>query len=195
MYRNKLFIKFCEERNIKESTKKGYVSTLKKYTDFHNCSIDKLIKEAIDEENKMIPLKERKLKSRLIDYRNYLLNSDMSSNTVKTYFSKLKTFYIHYEIEIPYIPDARYNKSYETNYLDLPTREHIKEALDLVTTDLKALILFMSSSGTAKAETLSLTVGDFINGCMEYHSGGSIDEIIKELEKCSNFEKWVDVCK
>ena len=175
MYSNRLFIKFCEERNIKESTRKGYVSTLKKYSDFHGSSIDMLIEEAVDEEDKNVPLKERKLKGRLLDYRNFLLNSDMSSNTVKTYFSKLKTFYMHFEIELPYLPDARYGKSYETN--------HIREALDLVSVDLKALILFMSSSGTAKAETLSLTIGDFIKGTCEYHHGGSVEDVIGELER------------
>lgn len=94
MYNNELFIKFCKDRNIKESTKQGYVSTLLRYTNLHNCTIEELIKEAeIDEKNR-IPLKERRLKERLLTYRTYLLESDLSSNTVKTYFSKLKTFYI-----------------------------------------------------------------------------------------------------
>lgn len=31
MYNDELFIKFCKDRNIKDSTKQGYVSTLLKY--------------------------------------------------------------------------------------------------------------------------------------------------------------------
>ena len=77
----------------------------------------------------------------------------MSSNTVKTYFSKLKTFYVHFEIEIPHLPDVKYNSEYEINYLDLPTKENIRDALDISPLPFQALILFMSSSGTAKAET------------------------------------------
>ena len=44
----------------------------------------------------------------------------------------------------------------------------------------------MSSSGTAKAETLSLTVRQFIDGTSEYHNGGTIDNILNVLEKRNN---------
>ena len=186
MYQNNLFQRFCKERNIKDSTMKGYHSTLKKYEDFHKKSLDELIEEAIKDEEERTPLKERKIKKRLLDYRTYLLDSDMSPNTSKTYFSKLKTFYLHFEIELPHLPDAKYNKIYETNYLDLPTKEHIAQAIEISTIDLKAVILFMSSSGTAKAETLSLTVEQFIQGTQEYHNGGSIKIILDTLEKRKN---------
>lgn len=179
----KIIHKFCKERNIKNSTKKGYESAIKKYESFCKKDIEYLFNEAIKEENLKIPLKERKIKNRLLDYRSYLLKSNMSPNTAKTYFSKLKTFYLHHEIELPHLPDAKYNKIYETNYLDLPTKKHIQQALDIVPIDLKAIILFMSSSGTAKAETLFLTVKDFIDGTAQYHNSGSIDEILNKLEK------------
>ena len=175
MYSNNLFQKFCIERNIKSSTKKGYDSALKLYENFQGESIENLFVEARLEENKRVPLKDRKIKKRLINFRSYLLNSKLSPNTSKTYFSKVKTFYLHFEFELPHLPQAKYDKIYETNYLDLPTREHIREALLISPIDLKAVILFMSSSGTAKAETLSLTVEHFIQGTQEYHHGGSIE--------------------
>lgn len=183
MYKNKLFKQFCKERNIKDSTMKGYESSIKKYVSFHGKTIEELLKEAINEEEKRIPLKERKIKKRLLDFRSYLLDSPLSPNTSKTYFSKVKTFYLHFEVEVPHLPNAKYEKIYETNYLDLPTKEHIRQALEIVPIDLKAVILFMSSSGTASAETLSLTVEQFIGGTSEYHHGGSISEILNILEK------------
>ena len=183
MFKNKLFKEFCKERNIKNSTMKGYESAIKKYVSFHSKPIEELLKEAFDEEEKRIPLKERKIKKRLLDFRSYLLNSNLSPNTSKTYFSKVKTFYLHFEVEVPHLPNAKYEKIYETNYLDLPTKEHIRQALEIVPIDLKAVILFMSSSGTANAETLSLTVEQFIDGTSEYHNGGSISEILNVLEK------------
>ena len=186
MYSNNIFKKFCRDRNIKKSTKKGYDSALKLYEDFQEKSIEDLFAEARDEENKRIPLKDRKIKKRLIDFRSYLLNSNLSPNTSKTYFSKVKTFYLHFEFELPHLPQAKYEKIYETNYLDLPTKEHIHEALLISSIDLKAVILFMSSSGTAKAETLSLTVEHFINATQEYHHGGSIEFILETLDKKSN---------
>lgn len=181
MYNSELFFKFCKDRNIRESTKQGYVSTLQRYTNLHGCTIEELIKEAENDEKNRIPLKQRRLKKRLLDYRTYLLDSDLSANTVKTYFSKLKTFYKHYEIEIPHLPDVKYNSEYEINYMDLPTRENIRDALDISPLPFKALILFMSSSGTAKAETLSLTVNDFIKGCSEYYKSNKLSIILEEL--------------
>ena len=175
------FQRFCKERNLKESTVKGYESALKKYALFHDKSFDFLMDEAINDEKSKIPLKDRKIKKRLLDYRSYLFESGMSSNSIKTYFSKVKTFYKHLEIELPHIPTVKFEKKYETNYLDLPTKENIAQALDIVPIDLKAIILFMSSSGTAKAETLSLTVGDFIRATADYHDGGSIKEVLNYL--------------
>lgn len=149
---NDIFQKFCRNRNIKSSTKKGYDSALRLYENFQGKSIEDLFDEARLEENERIPLKDRKIKKRLIEFRTFLLNSNLSPNTSKTYFSKVKTFYLHFEFELPHLPQAKYDKIYETNYLDLPTREHIHESLLISSIDLKAVILFMSSSGTAKAE-------------------------------------------
>ncbi|MBR2558331.1 MAG: integrase [Methanobrevibacter sp.] len=182
MYSNRLFKKFCRDRNIKSGTQKGYGSALRMYENFQGESIENLFKEARFEENERIPLKNRKIKQRLVDYRSFLLNSNLSPNTSRTYFSKIKTFYLHFDFELPNLPQAKYDKIYETNYLDLPTREHIHEALLVSSIDLKAVILFMSSSGTAKAETLSLTVEHFIRATWDYHHGGSVEEILETLD-------------
>ncbi|MBQ2636132.1 MAG: integrase [Methanobrevibacter sp.] len=186
MYANELFQKFCRDRNIKKSTKNGYVTALRLYEKFNNTTIENLLKEARKEENKKIPLKDRKLKKRLMDFRSHLLKSNLSPKTSRTYFSKIKTFYQHFDFELPHLPQAKYNKAYETNYMDLPTHEHIRKALSITSIDLKAIILFMSSSGTAKAETLSLTLKDFIQATKDYHHGGSIENILKTLEKKEN---------
>ena len=181
MYNEKLFNQFCKERNIKESTRKGYQSAIQHYVKVQKQSLEYLIDEALSEEEDKIPLKDRKLKHRLIQFRNYLFDSKMSPNTLKTYLQKVKTIYSHFEVTIPRLPEAKYGVDYEINYLDLPGKFHIRQALEISSIDLKAVILFMSSSGTAKAETLSLTVGDFINGCQDYHHGGSLEYILDTL--------------
>ena len=149
-------------------------------------SLDYLIDEALCEEEEKVALKDRKLKHRLIKFRNYLFDSNMSPNTLRTYLQKIKTFYCHFEVTIPRLPEAKYDSDYEINYLDLPTRQHIRQALDISSIDLKAVILFMSSSGTAKAETLSLTVEQFIVGCQDYHHGGSLEYVLDTLERKKN---------
>lgn len=186
MYNDKYFIKFCKERNIKESTKEGYISSIRKYTSFHKCSLSMLIKEANEDEINGVALKNRQLKNRLLTYRNFLLDSNLSTTTVKTYFSKIKTIYTHFEIQIPHLPDVVYDKEYETNYFDLPTKEHIRLAVDKSDLAFKAIILFMASSGTAKAETLSLTVKDFLDATSKYYHSDNLDLILDELSPCKD---------
>ena len=178
-----LIKKYSNDKNIKESTMEGYTSAIRKYERFHNKNIEDLLAEAKSEET--LPLNKRKIKRQLISFRKYLIASDLSSRSAKTYFSKIKTFYRFHDIEIPYIPNVKYNPDYQTNYNDLPTREHIKKAVEISEVGLQAMILFMASSGTAKAETLSLTVKDFIKATDSYHNSGSIAEVLDALEnKC-----------
>ena len=186
MYNEKLFTKFCKERNIRESTRKGYQSAIQHYIRVQNQSLEYLIEEALSEEEEKIALKDRKLKKRLIRFRNFLFDSKMSPNTLKTYLQKIKTVYAHFEVAIPNLPSAKYDTEYEINYLDLPGKIHIRQALEIASIDLMAVILFMSSSGTAKAETLSLTVEQFVNGTVDYHNGGSLDYILDTLANKKN---------
>lgn len=85
MIENTLLDKFYTDRNIKENTRKGYASAISKYVEFHDENLDLLISEAQEDENNNIILKNRKIKDRLLSFRNYLFTTDLSNNTVKTY--------------------------------------------------------------------------------------------------------------
>ena len=187
MIENTLLDKFYTDRNIKENTCKGYVSAISKYVEFHHKNLDFLISEAQDDENNNIILKNRKIKNRLLSFRIHLFKTELSNNTIKTYLSRIKTFYKHFEIEIPELPPAKYNIEYETNYLDIPSKEDIKKVLDNSPLKLKALILFMASSGTAKAETLSLSIKDFLLSVSGYiDDTGDLYSTLNQLKNKKN---------
>ncbi len=184
----KLMDKMFKERNIRKSTVKGYISTIKMYTEFNKMQLTDLINEALEEQDAHIPLRESKLKKRLLAYRDYLMNRpDMSSQTLKTYFSKMLTVYRHFECEIPMIPQAQYKQEYVTTYSDLPEVGHLRQVLDMSPVDLRAVICFQASSGSAKAETLSITVRQFFQGVQEYsdipfsEDIGTLDRILDIL--------------
>ncbi|MGN0105804.1 integrase [Methanobrevibacter ruminantium] len=176
-----LFEVFCSNRNIKDSTIKSYRSAILKYESFHKVAIKDLIGEAMMDEENMVPLKNRHIKNRLLNFRSYLLDSELSINTVKTYFSRIKTFYRHFEIELPYLNDIKFDGEYLSSYYDLPARGDIRKVCSISSNAFRALVLFISSSGCAKVETLSLTVGDFVKAIDEYHDGGSIDDVLNCL--------------
>ena len=176
-----LFEVFCSDRNIKDSTIKSYRSAILKYESFHKMAMDDLIDEAIKDEERNISLKNRYIKTRLLDFRAFLFDSNLSITTVRTYFSRIKTIYRHFEIELPYLNDISLNGEYISSYGDLPTKHEIKKVCVISSLDFAAVVLFISSSGCAKAEALSLTVGDYIKATREYHNGGSVDEILRLL--------------
>lgn len=181
MMSEELLKRFCSNRNIKYSTLKSYRSAIAKYEFFHDMDMGSLMDEAIVEEDEGISLKNRKIKSRLLDFRSFLLDSGLSISTVRTYFSRIKTFYRHFEIELPYLNDIKFDEEYLSSYYDLPARGDIRKVCSISSNAFRALVLFISSSGCAKAETLSLTVGDFVKASDDYHDGGSIDDVLNCL--------------
>ncbi len=185
MYNNKYFIQFIKERNLKKSTVEGYQVVLKLYCDINEMNLNEIMLEAQDEEI-VCPLKNRSIKKRLISFRNFLISQNKSHNTIKTYLSKIFTFYRHFEIELPVLPPVKYDKGYQINYSDLPSKEDIANVLNLVPISFQALILFMSSSGCSKAETLSLTINDFIKGCENYYRSDNLKDILNELSIVDN---------
>ena len=181
MMSEELLKRFCSNRNIKYSTLKSYRSAIAKYEFFHDMAMGSLMDEAIVEEDEGISLKNRKIKGRLLDFRSFLLDSGLAISTVRTYFSRIKTFYRHFEIELPYLNDIKFDEEYLSSYYDLPTRGDIRKVCSISSNAFRALVLFISSSGCAKAETLSLTVGDFVKASDDYHDGGSIDDVLNCL--------------
>lgn len=170
---NDIFEKFFADRNIKRATQKGYEATFHRWFDYHGDKYD-TIQDCLDlymgEEDKRIPMRDRSIKKELLGFRESLLEDPgiKSDKSVKSYFSKIGSFFRHFGLEMPTLPQVKLEKGYVSSYNDLPTHAMIKTACEQSPLDLKSLILFMSSSGSAKAETLSITVEMFLTGCNDY---------------------------
>jgi len=175
---------FVITRNLKPITKKTYNTSIQLYTGFNKLSFVSLIKEAEEEENQGIRWKYRKIKQRLLKFRNYL-TVHYKKNYVKITLSRIITVYKHYEIEIHDLPpqsSKNHNESAPITFNDLPDKKIIQRALRRSDPLMKAIILFMSSSGCARRETLNLTIEDFINATRDYHDSNDINEIIQMLK-------------
>lgn len=185
-----ILIKYTLERNIKLATIKGYVSTWKKYVKLNNMSITELLEEAKKEQKQRINPNETTLRKRLLAYREHLLTAPSftengkhgpSRATYTTYLSKVETLYRHYNIYVPELPRVQIDKGYVASYNDLPTKDMLKKACKFKPA-LEPYILFASSSGSAKAEALSITVGMFLKGCAEYTDvDGDIYAVLEDL--------------
>ena len=176
---------FIKIRNLNNRTVYGYNNAIKLYTNFNNMSLSELLKEAENDEENGVRWKNRKIKQRLLNFRVFLQRHYLIS-TVKVHFQRILTIYRHFEIEIHNLPPINLkntNKLKPIMFEDLPTKEIIKEAVNITNPLMKAIILFISSSGCARQETLNITIQDFIDATREYHDSEDIYEIITILIK------------
>lgn len=180
----------CLTRNLSKSTRKNYEQSIRSYTESQGLTLKELLIEAEEEEEKGVRLKHRNVKKRLIIFQNYLLNEKgLSKSTIKKQVQIIRYLYRHCEIELPNIPklNEKHVRDYEPIYYDdLPTKELIQEALNISKPNMKAVILFILSSGCAREETLSLSINDFITATNQYHNSTDIYEVLEELKHQEN---------
>lgn len=191
---SKVFQDFIEERKLtNESTIGGYLTSLTGYCDYHGMSIEELVEEAEQEEDNGIRLKKRKIKKRLIEYRNYLYDKKYSNKTIKSKMSDIIFFFDRCEIEIPKLgrkENVPYDRS--ISFDEVPKKEHVKKAIE-TTTSIKnrALYLFCMSSCSGSAEAREFTIEEYIRGVKGIPDNIditdiNIEEVLDEVEKDLN---------
>lgn len=173
--------KFIEARDIVDETAKSYRITVNQYTKFHNLTLEELITEAWNDDEEIRNIHKRKINDRIFNFRTELKEVyKLETTTINKKIGNLQTIYTHYGIEFPKVRGLK-DKRKQLTYFDLPTKEHICLALESTTIHNQALILFLASSGTGRAETASITIQDFIDATSEYHNGGTLEEILDEI--------------
>ena len=173
---------FQNTRRLKPQTMKGYKDAVRIYTTYHDLTLEDLFLEAIQEEQSRIRWAERTLKKRLENFRNYLYDN-YAKKTAKIHFCRIKTLYTHFDIEIHNLPTIQSeDEEPPITYKDLPTKDILKKALNISEPRIRALILFMVSTGCAKKETRHVTIQDFIDATRSYHNSNDIIEVINTLK-------------
>ena len=195
MITNEEYIReYINTRGLSESTYKSLKNVMNHYSNFQEKSIHELIIEADMEEEQGIRWKKRTLKRRLISYMNYL-RENMSINSAKTYLKIVKSFYTHHEIEIyklPAINKKNSNINEPIQYNDLPDKTIIKKAVEISEPLMKALILFLSSSGLSKIDALNITIYDFLIATQHYHQNKKLD-LFQSIARLWEISDEVDI--
>ena len=176
---------FLKERNLKKGSYMGYYSALLMYVPLCGFKNTKeMIQEALEDEKNRVPIKEARITQHLREWKRYLVDAPnvKTDQTLHTYFTKVETFYRHYNVTVPARPPMKMRNDYHVSYYDLPNKEMIEKAITQSNMEYGSLIYFMSSSGTAKAETLNMTIDDFLNGLREYTEHTQAQQIIEELK-------------
>lgn len=176
MTNNEILEEISIVRNHSEKTKEMYHQAVKQYCNLHQKTLEELITEADQEEEQGIRWKRRKLKKRLLQFRQYLIKNYKKA-TIKSYFTKILVIYKYYDIEIGNLPpltDKNIDIPTPIRYDDLLTHEEIDIVLKNTNAKFNAIILFMTSSGSARVETMNLQVKDFIESTKPYHRSNDL---------------------
>lgn len=182
--KDEMFIDMCEGKGIQPSTIRKYSLSLAAFCYFTEMTPTELYEEADAEEEDGVRINRRKLRSKLIKFNKFQVDKGFSSHTITTRLMDVKQFYIFHGIEIPKLPRVKNKKSYTLEFKDLPTKQHIKTAIQ-GTSRLHhiAVLLFAFSSGTARTELSNVTVRDFIDGTKDYHNGTKdFQDVLEQLD-------------
>ena len=175
-----------KERNSSNSTQQSYNRAVKYFEEHTNKTIGELLTIADQEETDNIHWKNSTLKPLLVSYRTYLYDK-YSEKTADLYLTAIITIFRHFEIIIgplPYFSKTNINRSPQITPGSLPNREILKQVIELKNPLLKAITLFMSSSGMSRIDTLNLRVIDYLRATKEFHNETNIYSAIVKMKEC-----------
>ena len=159
------------ERNHSQSTIQTYGRSCRYYETLTGHTIQECLDIADDEEYNNIRWKNTQTRKWILQYREWLYH-EYNVSTAQLYLTVILTIYRHFEITIPPLPyysKKGLRKSAPINYSDLPDRQILSECLTIASPLVRALILFMSSSGVSRIDTLNLTIQDYLQATNDYH--------------------------
>lgn len=159
-----------EEDNIKEwlinvkatnNTEKSFLQAMKQYTEFTGMTPEELLTQAEDEMG--LPIRRRKLKKHILDFREHLQKQGVYETTVKTRIAAVKSFYGSFEIIPPKIRGESKPTTKKEND-QIPTKEDIQDCLSIADPLEKAIMLAGISSGLSSNEIRNLKLSEFKKG-------------------------------
>ena len=185
--------RFFSERNSSYSTKTTYWRSVNYFEKVNEIEITEALEIAETEEENNIRWKNTHLRDWLIAYREWCYNNYKKA-TAQLYLTAITTLFRHYDItveKLPYYNTNRAEQSIPINPDELVDRDVLRLCIDTNNPLLKAIVLFMSSSGIARIDVLNLTIGDYLEATKEYHSHmDSVKYAIQDMEDLDVVPEW-----
>ena len=138
-----------------ESTKKGFAGTLKKYCEFRGLAPAELLDEA--EEDLKLERRKRKVKTHLLDFKDYLKETGRGKTTVGHYMSAINSFFTSHDVFLPKLSNGSRVVEWEKEEFD---REKVRELVNVCNPRERAMFLTMFQSGLAANEVSNLRIRD-----------------------------------
>lgn len=148
----------------KPTTRKGYIDSMRAYTEFLQKTPEQLIEESEEDIESGRLMRKRKIFNELREFREHLENSDLAPMSIKAKITGVRSFYNYYNIQLPVLPrsDTRTTPLIENK--EIPKKEDIQDILTVADPLEKALVLTGTSSGLAINEISNLKIQEFLDG-------------------------------
>jgi integrase len=167
LYEDPSVKEFFSNRNLAPSTVTRYLEVLRLYVLYTGLTPKELIDEAEKEEDNRIRMRYRKIKTRLIGFKEFLISKNYSDGNIQNNLTTVKTFYHEFEIETGKMKTTRNYHESET-IKSIPTKDHIRCALSFANLKYQSIILLMLSSGCGASEIISLSYEDLLRSLKQY---------------------------
>ena len=175
-----------------ENTKKSYTTTVRKYEKFHQTTMEKLVEEALTEQENRVPEHQLSIYDRIMEFQDYLIDNYVHT-TVKHDLTRIKTIYKRSRVRLPYFPplDPKNCKHNDfIDYFEVITKDEIRLALPYLTDNFQARVMLMATGGYSLEETDSMTVRKFLEELYPYHQQEDANIAMEILSKKDNII-WV----
>ena len=188
---DQVFKNFLENRDIdNKNTIIQYERRIRSYCNFTEKTATELVDEAVEEQDNGVKYSDRKVNKYLKDLIDKFTKEGKSENTIKAFYDTIKALYHDNDIELQKI-EFTFNKDVQNPLEELPTKEHIREAVKYCNLRDKAIILLQFSSGLGPAEVRNLTYGQFFIAIKEYITFNNdevydIDKIYRQIKNKYN---------
>jgi integrase len=149
------------------NTKQAYFQALQSYTDWTGKTPLELLEEAEAEVRAGKLMRERKIRSYLTQFREYLDSQELAPLTVKSRMTGVLSFYKYNNIDLPVIPKSALKAKPQQKRREIPTKEDIRHILNFADPLEKSLVLVGVSSGLSITEISNLKIKDFMDGLDE----------------------------
>ncbi|WP_292390448.1 tyrosine-type recombinase/integrase [Methanosarcina sp. UBA5] len=162
--KDELITDWLKSRRAAHNTQRGYLMSMQFYTDFTGMTPTELLEEAEAEAEACVLVRKRKIKSRLINFREFLEAREVAPMTVKSRMNAVRSFYKSFDIPVPELPKSEQRAQSLPQHRAIPTKEDIREVLTICDPLERAILLVGASSGLAVNEITKLRVKDFMEG-------------------------------
>lgn len=160
---NLLLKEWKRTKQLNNNTITMYQTSIQHYTTATGMTLTQLYKEAITEEEQGTPPRLRKIKQHILDYHDYLDQSNLAESTKNTAIYIVKSFYKSLDIQLPNIPNNYDTTPIQNNVDKMINKDLIRLMLDNASIRNKAIISLTAMTGQSPNETAHITIQDILN--------------------------------